>query len=696
LVLPCQLPADDYDQFLFCITFSEQVQLAFDALVDGHWTELKAYTPGCSSRQEITCPIPRGAVTALQVRCYAMNDQAAVVRVHWFGVSHSALTATMERRRRPQGKDWDGLINDDALGRDPVFARGLFFDDAQLAGLRTKRGLPVWDNCFQAMEQRAVQYLERSPEHDLDEYLPWSDERYIRARERGRQSYFWEPLTLGLVGLVNADHAMIRHAIRYLLCMVHTTHWCQSAESRAVGSTWNQRCFLEEMACTSVAILTDWFAYALTDQAKALVYHSLWDKGLASIERDMMKCSDVHSINQGVWFSRGRILAGLMLEQNWPHVGQYVDRAYEDLRTILERYIKPDGGIDEGMGYFNLSASMALQSLIAYSRARGIVLASLLPARLTQCEAFFATLSAVTPGRLLMEGDNSTDRLTFDAIPILASVYPDSVYSKVLACALHPEERSFTYFDHYDPPGVFGFMLGPDEVPAPQCIVPTFSQLPYVGHLSSLRRRGRRSLRMHLSGSMANPSHSHFDRGAFTVEVDGRPVLIDRGIVRYDHPACFSLKRTSLHNTLTPVRADGSYPDQLSCERAVIPCGYGDEEVLQAAIDLSHPWRDQMSRCMRTITSPHCDVMQVNDEGSLLEPGRVAFHLHSPYPFEIDSDEITVGPEHQRLKISASWARNVRHSQDLIDHRFEPVFHLVLESADLSDFSLVTTLQRVL
>ncbi|HMO83450.1 MAG TPA: hypothetical protein PKC18_00875, partial [Lacipirellulaceae bacterium] len=82
LVLPCQLPADDYDQFLFCITFSEQVQLAFDALVDGHWTELKAYTPGCSSRQEITCPIPRGTVPALQMRCYAMNDQAAVVRVH--------------------------------------------------------------------------------------------------------------------------------------------------------------------------------------------------------------------------------------------------------------------------------------------------------------------------------------------------------------------------------------------------------------------------------------------------------------------------------------------------------------------------------------------------------------------------------------------------------------------------------------
>lgn len=50
-----------------------------------------------------------------------------------------------------------------------------------------------------------------------------------------------------------------------------------------------------------------------------------------------------------------------------------------------------------------------------------------------------------------------------------------------------------------------------------------------TGNLTSFRQDGRRSIRLHLAGSKANPGHSHFDKGGFTAELDGTPFLIDRG-----------------------------------------------------------------------------------------------------------------------------------------------------------------------
>jgi hypothetical protein len=78
----------------------------------------------------------------------------------------------------------------------------------------------------------------------------------------------------------------------------------------------------------------------------------LWDRGLAVIERDMAKFEYVHRINQGPWFCRARIFGGLLLEKEWPYFDEgYVDRAVAHLREGMDRYLQPDGGIDEGPMY---------------------------------------------------------------------------------------------------------------------------------------------------------------------------------------------------------------------------------------------------------------------------------------------------------------------------------------------------------
>lgn len=696
LTLQVRFDALDFDQFVFCVTYGDGIQLSFEACTDGAWSKLSDPIVGHSSRQEITLGIPRGNITSLRMLCTSLDGRPSIIRIHWFGLSNSKLVEAIQARCKSlRIRDWTGLLDSNRLEQEPCFKLGLLFDDSELDRLRLKKSLPYWSAHFDELQRQALTYCQRSPELDLGEYLPWSDERYIRTREHHRQAYFWQPLALGLVGLVNRNPMMIKHALRYLFCIVHTTHWCQSAESRACGSTWNQRCFLEEMACTTVAILSDWFDYLLTDQAKAVVYQSLWEKGLAIIERDMMKHDEVHHINQGVWFCRARILAGLILESSWPHMGNYVDRASEDLRSTLSEYIKEDGGTEEGMGYFCLTVSMALQSLIAYSRVRHLNLQSLLPEQFDRCESFFAAMSAVEPGRLLLNGDNSTNRVMFDLVPILARLYPSSGYANVLAPCLLPDDREFTYFDHYDPRGVFGFIFGPTDVSHPKCIVPECARFPMVGQLTSLRDEQGRSIRIHVSGTNAHPSHSHFDRGSFTIELDGQPVLIDRGITRYDHPSCFSLKRTSLHNAITPISVDGEYPDQLDCTEPVIPDGDGNRIHFHAKIDISHAWRDFMKTCCRSIDSPDRDVVVIRDEGTLIRSGRIAFHLHSPWPFQVRKDSIVVGRGRQKLSIDADWSENVLHYRDLIDYAFCPVYHLVIISRPVSEFALKTRLSRI-
>ena len=669
LMFRCEVPVGRFDRVIAALTVPPDVGVTFEACLDGAWTG--AEWRGTGARFEPELPLRPGMLTGIRLtlRPHAAGTRSATVS--WFAMADSALRERMESARLPADSTWPGLIT--AEGGEPVFARGLFFDAADLPALRAKKELPGWRDHFAVLEARARRFAERVPEDDLGEFLPWSDTRYLRAREQGREPYFWEALTVGFVGLVNNDHALMRQALRYLMCMVHTTHWCQSAESRLRGSTWDQRCFLEEMTVTACATLLDWYAWALTPRAQDLVRQAIWDKGLAIIERDMMKFEYLYAMNQGPWFCRARVLGGLILECEWPRVGDYVDRAVAAQREGLRNYILPDGGTDEGVGYWSLTMSCVLPALLAYGRARKIDVRSWLP----DCENFLAVMSAVKPGNVLLDGDNSTDYLVGDTVPILAGLLPQSRYAQIAsACLL--QERPPTYFHQYVSEGVFGFIYGPDRLERAKSIVPVFARLEHTGQLTSCRG----GVRLHLTGCKARPSHSHRDKGAFTLELDGEPVLIDRGQVRYDDARVHLMRRSALHNVITLE----SNTDQALPTEPVIPEGHGDERTLHASIDLSHVWREHMESCRREIRSDAPEWFVVRDTGILKLPGRIAFHLHAPRPFVIGPQ----GAVLDRLRITAAWAEAITQSEDLIDCRLEPVYHLIILSSTVTAFNLET------
>lgn len=208
--------------------------------------------------------------------------------------------------------------------------------------------------------------------------------------------------------------------------------------------------------------------------------------------------------------------------------------------------------------------------------------------------------------------------------------------------------------------------------------MPVFARLEHTGQLTSCRG----GVRLHLVGCKARPSHSHRDKGSFTLELDGEPLLIDRGQVSYDDARVDLMKRSALHNVITPE----SNADQALPTEAIIPHGHGDERTLHAEIDLSHVWRHVMESCRREIWSDAPEWFVVRDAGMLKVPGRIAFHLHATRPFVIEPKGAVLG----RLRITSPWGEAVTQSEDLIDYRQEPVYHLIIFSSTVTAFNLET------
>jgi hypothetical protein len=680
-----------FDHFVFCHVAPAEVSLAFEARSGGRWAALGEPVTGKGGRHEVTRPIGARPVEAVRVVFTALSAGHIMISLQWWGVARAALVAELEAARPKYDGRWEGLILPPETWPEVKLARGLLFAARDLPALRAKRAAPYWDKHWTLLEERARQFLTRRPEDELDSFLPQTDQRYIRAREKGRTTYFSEPVILGFVGLVNGDRAMGFHALRYLMCLVHTTWWTQSAESRARGSIWDQRCFNEEMATTAATLLLDWYDFALTPRARALAQQVLWDKGVAVIERDLMKWDYVFTMNQGPWFCRARLLAGLYLETVWPRMQPHTELALVDMRAGMANYVLPDGGTDEGLGYFSVTLHAVLPGLLAYARARGVDVRTLLPAQFAESGRFVAALSAMEPGRVLTEGDNTIDLIVGDTIPMLAAIFPGEVYSRVVAACLM-QRRPAGYYDQYFFEGVFAFIAGPDRLAPPEAIVPIFAVLPQTGHLTSLRRTpSGRSVRLHVVGAKAKASHTHLDKGSFLLELDRTPVLLDRGQVRYDDLRSYTLKRTELHNTLTPVSADGVYANQSGVIEATIPTGEGDERRLRARIDLAHVWRGVMTAATREVVADSMEEFRVIDHGELVTASALVFHLHTRKPWEIRGREAVLRVEGWELTLRAPWADGITQREDSIDFRLQPVWHLECRLNQAQAFDLTTS-----
>lgn len=669
-----------------------ETSVRFEFEVDGKMYRHEKMFRGTGARQEIAVPTPRGHICAISMIISTTYGFEQMLSLSWFGLQNSSLTKQLQNSVQKYDQDWSGLIKPFDSWKDVHFQIGIVFSESDLKKLKEKRKYPVWSDHYRFLEERAKEYMVRHPETDLNAFLPTDDRRYIRENENGKTPYHFEALVLGFVGLINEDKRMMQHALRYLMCMVHTENWVQSSEQKLSGSTWNIRCFMEEMTTTSVVLLADWYAFALTERAKDLIRQCIWDKGLATIDRDMMKHDYLYQINQGAWFCRAGILGGLYLEKAWPHMGKYTDAKYCTMDKILKRYIMRDGGVDEGIGYFCMTTHAVIPALIGYARCRGKNIPKVLSRYFKTTDTYLSTLSGLDPGKGSVDADCRTDKFCGDFIPVMAGFFPGSICSDILAQCIKNRSIYNVTGSLLNSGGLIGFVYGPDKIKDSRSIVSTFNIMPQSGFAVSTLRSGTSALRILFSGSKAKPSsHAHYDKGAFTIEVNGADIFVDRGMLQYDDPSALLAKCSRMHNVITPYLANGCYPDQNRPTKKICPKGNGNEQYIDLSLDLGEVWKEYMNSYKREIRAESLREIIIIDHGALKKRGKVAFHLHSGIKFSQDIPTKSAGTANgMTFEISTKWADEVLHREDSLSFDGKTIHHLVYHSKELETFSLET------
>ncbi|WP_180146834.1 heparinase II/III domain-containing protein [Desulfoluna butyratoxydans] len=693
LRLETDLSYPQYDKMLFCLSMIPETSIRFEFEVDGKIYKHDEVFWGTGSRLEICIPAPKGHICAIYMIISTKYKFEQMLSLSWFGLQNSSLVKQLQTSIQKYDSSWTGLIKPLDNWEDIHFQVGLLFNETDLEKLREKRLYPGWSDHYRYLEEKATIYMNRHPEADLTAFLPTDDRRYIRESENDRTPYHFEALVLGFVGIINDDKQMMQHALRYLMSMLHTENWVQSAEQKLTGSTWSTRCFMEEMTTTSVVLLADWYAFALTDRAKDLVRQCIWDKGLAIIDRDMMKHDYMHRINQGAWFCRAGILGGLYLENAWPHMGRYVNAKFGTMNKILKRYIMRDGGVDEGIGYFCMTAQAVIPALVAYARSRGKSTHRIINRYFKKADNYLSTLSSFEPGKGSVDGDCRTENFCGDIVPVLAGLFPGSICNDILHQCIQNRSIYNVTGSLINSGGLIGFVYGPDKIKVSKPIVSTFNIMPKSGFAVSARKSGTHSLRILFSGSKPNPSsHAHYDKGAFTVEADGTDVFVDRGMLQYDDPRALLAKCSRMHNVITPYLPNGSYPDQNLPEKRVCPKGSGNEQQVELTLDLAEVWKEYMSSYQRHIISDSVEKIIITDHGTLKKRGRVAFHLHSGVKFDLDAYKAVGTVNSMTFEVTAKWADEILHFEDSLSFDGRALHHLVFHSKELETFSIETTI----
>jgi hypothetical protein len=718
LRIACAIDMDSFDEVMICVSVPKTATIRVsllgpDALPLGVWSEPMK---GIAQREEyvfklkdLLPPPPRptgllrrvpkvpkiGSFAGIAVRLECGGTQVGVMSFNWIGLRNSSVNRAIKEQRAKLRPDWSPWILPDEYWGEISFERGLLFDVGQLDAVRAKLADPAWRAHFDLLEARAAEYLLRVPEDDFGDYLPNHDARYIRKEQLGKTCYHWEGLVLAFVGLVKNDRALICHALRYLMCMVHTPFWTESGEHNIPSSTWSHRSFLEEMTTTSVSILFDWLGFALFPRTKILIRKALSERGMVKVARDLSSRAQMHEMNQGAVFNRALVLGGLMLEQGWPLYGEReVDAAYATMVKVLDHYVQPDGGVHEGIGYLCQTMTATLWAIIAYSRARGLDWEQETLKRFASTGRYVAAMAASDPGKAIPAGDCRVEWFGGDAIPIMAALDPNSSFAAILGSCLRSGMVHELTGTLAKSGGLIGMVYGPDSVPADRNPVVDFDFLPSSAKVTmTLATAGQPVKRLWISGGALGASHSHRDVGQFVLEIDSQPVFVDRGMVQYWHAEAHLLSRAWLHNVLTPISADGDFLNQappVGAEPMVVSADRAGVQVPGNGV-----WKDAgFTDYARNFRIGDGDAIEVVDTASISTPTEVAFHLHARRPFDVDGTTVRSTEGGQNIALQFPWAKSVTCAPMLGDFASRPIYHICAKSDLVSgEISLPTTIR---
>lgn len=419
------------------------------------------------------------------------------------------------------------------------------------------------------------------------------------------------------------------------------------AEMAAIADLpdWDPRHFLDTAELImAMAVGYDWLYDELTPEERARFAGAIAEKGLAA----GLKAYDHGDFwvtarhNWGLVCNGGLIVGALAVGDTHPAIAQAaLDEARRGYLRAAERF-GPDGGWDEGPGYWRYGVNYAVFGVAALESALGTDLGLFGPG--LQKAADFGLHVAGPTGKAFNFADASDHGLDRDpAMFWLARRLKKPVW----AAGEWPRAAA--------KPDPFHLLWAGDVTmkkwPATDA---RFRGAEIVTFRSAWDQP--RALYLGAKGGDNAANHSHLDLGSFVLDAAGVRWALDLGPDNYGLPGYFlgyvDGKRygyyrlgTSGHNTLT---IDGK--NQATTAVAPIVAYSSKPAEAGATIDLTAAYPGAVTRAARRFVVKDRKAVLIEDGLDLLRPADVVWHFHTKAKIQLAGSSATLVQDGERLE----------------------------------------------
>jgi hypothetical protein len=596
-----QTNCENCDELVVSAIVAKGMDIIISAIVDGNDYRKEFNDIMDENKQEFVLPISGKTLETVTMTFSATGDSNGTLQ--WIMIRNKKLLMEIADFAVTQDENWYPYIKDETFC--PTFSplHNLIINNERLQEIK----LNMSEEEKKMLVEMALKYPE--PEQFISDYVNfWEDKRFARNKDYSNTILQKAPV-IALAGLISKDSGLLRKALRYALAIAKCTNWQDSFICKAPGMIFEHKAFVASLCCEEISIVMDIAGELLTDTGKEYLLRRISEAGLGHINWIVWKYSgdgeNIFKNNQLAWFSRGRISAYATLERYWSLIKSYIDLAYDELNSSIKQLILPDGGYDEGIGYFTAVSYMAGIAYWWYASARNI------PFWKTVSKEFLKTADLA---ECLLSMDEEYDVIALSdskaqadakSYAFLAASMPKSCWVEMYHRAKKRQNEITT-----DIPT----LLIEPSIPKKFDFVPrNFIYLPHNCIVSSVRETGSGYIKIVQCGGVANANHAHFDKGGFVVQYNGETIFDDPGIGEYGHSVGASMGGAEWHSIVLPI-VENEMPMPINPKVDINLVAEGDAKTFHSTVDLLPAWDRYFKRLIRTIISDAPDKITVKDE----------------------------------------------------------------------------------
>lgn len=611
-----QLQLVDYQRLRIRIRPGKAVRTTIVATVDGCEQTIVEDAVGSDDAFELSGQICGRNLTQLTLEFKVDTPGTYNVQLRWILLEKDGISWN------PPKEPFKGMIVEAPVSRfEPGL--GLLMGSEQIQQMRDMVKSPEFEDVWKAdLEFAERQYLV-NPASQIRPYSLYVPSRYGRDTDTQYETGH-DGVILALVGLLAHNEDYLRQAARHAISLAHIDNWSEGFVDRMPGYPWHHSYFAPNTATIRASLLLDWTWHYLTPEGRQLIRDAIARKGLPYVEMGKGMVS-----NQGVRFNKGVILGRMALDDSFndPELKMYVQDCIDQINSILDKVVRPEGTFSEGMGYGKGTMASTLISYQAASRCLDapiveLVSPRMLPSmhyileadrRISACMAAFCAgplgdktfISQCVPTRLLQL---YSDQDLFAEKKYSFSQIEYSFFGLVplWAPVIHKSQQppSLSPFSVYR---TGGWVFGGNDNPAQ----PRFS---------------------FESGLWDGIGHAWFHKNAVTLDGWGERLLISRFHLGYQDSRSNYTMSTKLYNTFAPSgrnqNASGT-PGRGAELRQAEDLG----SIVVVESDNATAWQSGVNRNTRRMLFVRPNVMIIHDDAEFLkaEPGVQSWNSFQPW-----------------------------------------------------------------